>query len=658
MSGRLDAEPALRVFDLLQDRTIRVSWKTEIRAGMRRIFAGGPFVPLVADLEAIHATVLRSRVFVALHMHAGDGNVHTNIPVNSDDYAMLQQANRAVARIMRIARELGGVISGEHGIGITKLEYLDDSETAAFRAYKQRIDPQGRFNRGKLLPGADLGRAYTPSFNLLGHESLIMQQSDIASISDAIKDCLRCGKCKPVCSTHVPGANLLYSPRNKILATSLLIEAFLYEEQTRRGVSLQHWDAFSDVADHCTVCHKCESPCPVDIDFGDVSMAMRDLLRRVGKKRFNPGTAAAMFFLNATDPDTIRLTRSLMVGLGYRAQRLGHRVLGALGRAQAKRPPATTGGRPPLREQVVHFVNKKMPAGLPRRTARALLDIEDRNYVPIIRDPARTTSESEAVFYFPGCGSERLFSQVGLATQAMLWQVGVQTVLPPGYVCCGYPQRGSGQFDQASRIITDNRVLFHRVANTLNYLDLRTVVVSCGTCYDQLLDYQFGEIFPGSRILDIHEFLLEKGVRLEGMTGARYMYHDPCHSPIKTADPLKVVNELMGTGSRPVARNERCCGESGTFAVSRPDVATQVRFRKQREMEAGAARLRDDGFDGKVKILTSCPSCLQGLSRYDDDSATEADYIVVEIARHAIGEDWLADYVRRANAGGIERVLV
>src|SRR3546814_14224778 len=99
-----------------------------------------------------------------------------------------------------------------------------------------------------------------------------MQRSEIGSISNAIKDCLRCGKCKPVCATHVPRANLLYSPRNKILATSLLIEAFLYEEQTRRGVSLQHWAEFEDVADHCTVCHKCYNPCPVDIDFGDVSM--------------------------------------------------------------------------------------------------------------------------------------------------------------------------------------------------------------------------------------------------------------------------------------------------------------------------------------------------------------------------------------------------
>ena len=145
----------------------------------------------------------------------------------------------------------------------------------------------------------------------------------------------------------------------------------------------------------------------------------------------------------------------------------------------------------------MHFVNKRMPGGLPKRTARALLDIEDRNYVPIIRDPAKASSDSEAVFYFPGCGSERLFSQVGLATQAMLWHVGVQTVLPPGYLCCGYPQRGAGEFDKAEKIITDNRVLFHRVANTLNYLDIKTVVVSCGTCFDQLQGYEFDKIFPG-----------------------------------------------------------------------------------------------------------------------------------------------------------------
>ena len=456
----------------------------------------------------------------------------------------------------------------------------------------------------------------------------------------------------------MPQANLLYSPRDKILATSALIEAFLYEEQTRRGVSIRHWEEFEDVSDHCTVCHKCVTPCPVNIDFGDVSMNMRNLLRKMDKRSFKPANRAAMFFLNATDPTTINATRKVMVDFGFKAQRFGNRMLKGFAKPQLAAPAPTT-GKAPVREQVIHFINKKMPGNLPKKTARALLDIEDDKIVPIIRNPKKTNADTEAVFYFPGCGSERLFSQVGLATQAMLWEVGVQTVLPPGYLCCGYPQRGAGQFDKAEKMVTDNRVLFHRMANTLNYLDIKTVLVSCGTCYDQLATYQFEKIFPGCRIMDIHEYLLEKGVKLEGVNGTRYMYHEPCHTPMKLQDSIKTVNALVSTVDNvKIEKNDRCCGESGTFAVSRPDIATQVRSRKEGEMVKGADKLREDGFKGDVKILTSCPSCLQGLSRYNDDSGTTADYIVVEIAKHLLGENWLPEYVARANAGGIERVLV
>jgi len=670
------------LFPQLQDHSLRASWKTQIRQPLASVFTGAEFAPILAECSAIHQRVLKGRVWVALHMHAGDGNVHTNIPVNSDNYEMLQAAHEAVARIMKLARSLDGVISGEHGIGITKLEFLSDEELAPFADYKKRVDPEGRFNKGKLLREAgtavvahgaahatqatgnfglyaDLTNAYTPSFGLMGHESIIMQQSDIGAIADSVKDCLRCGKCKPVCATHVPRANLLYSPRNKILATSLLVEAFLYEEQTRRGVSIKHWEEFEDVADHCTVCHKCLTPCPVKIDFGDVSMNMRNLLRKMGQKSFRPGNAAAMFFLNATNPATIKAMRVGMVDIGFKAQRLANDFFRLSAKKQTAAPPATLGPAP-VKEQAIHFINKKMPGGLPKRTARALLDIEDADYVPIIRNPKATTPETEAVFYFPGCGSERLFSQVGLATQAMLWHAGVQTVLPPGYLCCGYPQRGSGQFDKAEQMITDNRVLFHRVANTLNYLDIKTVVVSCGTCYDQLQGYQFEKIFPGCRIIDIHEYLLEKGITL-GAAGGGYLYHDPCHTPMKLQDPMKTVKALVGDN---VQKNDRCCGESGTLGVTRPDISTQIRFRKEEELKKGEAALRASGTlpaQGNVKILTSCPSCLQGLSRYGNDlnnGLLEADYIVVEMARQILGEEWMPQYVAAANQGGIERVLV
>jgi len=120
-----------------------------------------------------------------------------------------------------------------------------------------------------------------------------------------------------------------------------------------------------------------------------------------------------------------------------------------------------------------------------------------------------------------------------------------------------------------------------------------------------------------------------------------------------------VVNTLMNSAQNGVIeKNDRCCGESGTLAITRPDISTQVRFRKEQEVRIGVDQIRAGGHAGEVKILTSCPSCLQGLKRYNDDAELDADYIVVEIAKHLLGPDWLPAYVRKANEGGIERVLV
>jgi Fe-S oxidoreductase len=127
---------------------------------------------------------------------------------------------------------------------------------------------------------------------------------------------------------------------------------------------------------------------------------------------------------------------------------------------------------------------------------------------------------------------------------------------------------------------------------------------------------------------------------------------------MKLQDPMKTVKALVG---EQVLESKRCCGESGTLGVTRPDISTQIRFRKEEELRKNEAALRAQGHQGEVKILTSCPSCLQGLKRYEDDMSNgllEADYIVVEMARQILGEDWLPEYVARANAGGIERVLV
>ena len=152
-------------------------------------------------------------------------------------------------------------------------------------------------------------------------------------------------------------------------------------------------------------------------------------------------------------------------------------------------------------------------------------------------------------------------------------------------------------------------------------------------------------------------YLMEKGIKLEGVKGVQYMYHDPCHSPMKTYAPNKVANELMGSD---VLLSDRCCGEAGTFAISRPDIATQVRFRKQEELHKGITQLTGEAQaeNGNVKMLTSCPACKQGLSRYADDTGLETDYIVVELAKGLMGKDWNQEFTSKLKHGGIEQILL
>jgi Fe-S oxidoreductase len=126
---------------------------------------------------------------------------------------------------------------------------------------------------------------------------------------------------------------------------------------------------------------------------------------------------------------------------------------------------------------------------------------------------------------------------------------------------------------------------------------------------------------------------------------------------MKTYAPLEVAGKLLGAE---VQLSDRCCGEAGTLAISRPDIATQIRFRKEEELHQGIRSLtgRDRVDHGEVKLLTSCPACQQGLMRYAEDTGLETDYLVVELANAKLGDGWQRRFIDKARNGGIERVLL
>lgn len=634
---------------------IAPSFRKEVREPLRDLFSGEHWQSLQSRLDELHKQGRARRIFIALHMHAGDGNVHTNIPVNSNDYEMLREAERIVDYLMTLAVQLGGKISGEHGIGMTKFAHLDPVEVDRFVRYKQQVDPYHRFNKGKLLPVGMffaepvMERAYTPSLRLVQQEAIILEESAMGGLNDAIRHCLRCGKCKEVCTTHVPEGGLFYSPRNKILALGLAIEAYLYEEQTRRGLSVQNLAQFVDLADHCAVCHRCQVPCPVHIDFGLVTVALRGIPAR--RRLSLLPQRLALAFLTTQRPGAIHFLRRYFLVPAYHAQRSAHWLIRQhLG---LRKLLAWIARRPLFKPHVAvlqGMVQTRLPLPSAGGSARTLLGWDDKPGIPWIPVVSRPDHTLETVFYFPGCGCERLFSDIALATLALIHHLGIQTVLPPKYMCCGFPQKGGGDAAKSRRMSLENRVLLHRVANTLDFLQIKTVLVSCGTCLSQLQSYHLASIFPGCRVMDIHEFLFERGVRTHSATEETVLFHDPCHSPMTHHSPTEVVAALTGSEVR---LTERCCSEAGTFALSHPETANRSRLGKIEVME----RVASESHGRPCRIMTSCPSCYQGLSRIGHSLTMETDFLAIHLAARLLGDSWRHNFLQQIQSQKVEPIL-
>jgi len=93
--------------------------------------------------------------------HAGNGNLHVNLLFDPADAAQVERAHAALARVFALTLSLGGTLSGEHGIGLAKREFMpqaiDPPTLALMRQLKSVFDPEGILNPGKLLPDERVG---------------------------------------------------------------------------------------------------------------------------------------------------------------------------------------------------------------------------------------------------------------------------------------------------------------------------------------------------------------------------------------------------------------------------------------------------------------------------------------------------------------------
>ena len=115
-----------------------------------------PRSKLAQTLGAINRIGNELRLVIGYAFHAGDGNLHPNVFYDPTDEAQAHRAHQAAGRIMAMCVEARGSITGEHGVGIEKRDYMplmfNADELRTFREIKQVFDPNNRLNPGKIFP--------------------------------------------------------------------------------------------------------------------------------------------------------------------------------------------------------------------------------------------------------------------------------------------------------------------------------------------------------------------------------------------------------------------------------------------------------------------------------------------------------------------------
>ncbi|MEW6077955.1 MAG: DUF3683 domain-containing protein [Thermodesulfobacteriota bacterium] len=577
---------------------------TRVQAAMAELLRG--FVKVQAEIQQDMAEIRSRRIVVATHMHAGDGNVHVNIPVFSNDREMMLRAAETADAIMEKAVDLGGVVSGEHGIGFTKIKHLDEEILTEFRDYQRRIDPDDLINPGKLTDRSVADRVFTPSFNLIELEARILRYSHLEQLAEKISRCVRCGRCKTTCCVFYPDRNLFYHPRNKNLALTGIIEALLYDAQRTQttGASFLRW--LTEIADHCTLCHKCRTQCPVDIDTAEISVLEREVLAARHARKTALPTRIVLGYLSSRSEAVNRLVRRAVLQWGGAAQRAGRRLVGN----QWRRFPLLA----PLYAPAPVITAGTLPATYPQ--PRGL-------YHTLLLTPENDITGT--VFYFPGCGSERLHADIALAVIYLLLDTGRRVVLPPPYLCCGYPARANARLEENNRLELRNTIIFSQIRSLFGYLEFDGCVVSCGTCLEGLGRVNAAGIFD-SPVTDAAAFVLDGD--LEVTIPGTCFYHPPCHDSLDGRGE-ELLRRLAPEGVIPVPH---CCSEAGTLTLSRPDIAAAMLDRKRTVLEPHAT-----GFTGPHRLVTNCPACLNGLSR---QRLIPPVHLAVALADARGGDNW------------------
>ncbi|MCL1916440.1 MAG: heterodisulfide reductase-related iron-sulfur binding cluster, partial [Desulfovibrionaceae bacterium] len=591
----------------------------------------GMYPQLAEKILRIEEKMLKSQVVAASHMHAGDGNCHVNLPVNSGDVDMVAEAGEAAFRVMAKAKELGGAVTGEHGVGITKIAFLDNERLAELREFKALVDPHNIINPAKLTQKELPVSPFTFSFNRLIedlNQSGLPEKERLIELLTMVQICTRCGKCKDVCAGYYPEEDLLYNPRNRNMSLGALLEAVYYSQVNSGVIDRELLKELREMMEFCTGCNKCLAVCPVRINSQEVTLTLRAFLEKEGEGG-HPFKNRVIAYLAEDLPARFpRFAKAASLG-----QRMANRTLPLVPsslRARLYNPLFSGPG--PLTGYRNIFESLKLERG--------------SLFAP--KEETKGTA-----LYFPGCAGSMFYRAIGISGAALLLKAGWAVFLPPEAICCGYPALSAGLqdiFRGNQQTNMETLGAWTKKATRLGY-PISRILTACGTCRDGLERYAL-EKLPDvtftegeSPLADVFQFLSrnmpDKDASHSASAKAGLIYHVPCHAEWSGAAKNKAAEiyaeALNRHSGRKTLISRHCCAESGVGAVISPLEHNILRRRKAADLREAMTLTEDE-----APVLVGCPSCKMGVIRtlMGLKQKRPVLHTLEFLAGEAFGQDW------------------
>ncbi|GFM36288.1 FAD-binding and (Fe-S)-binding domain-containing protein [Desulfovibrio psychrotolerans] len=581
---------------------------------------------LKRTFQKIYEHMLATRIIVANHMHAGDGNCHVNIPVNSNDPIMLHNAEEVADAVMTKAQEMHGEVTGEHGIGITKIKFLSEEKMQALKTFKSRVDPHSIMNPAKLTQRETPVKPFTFSFNRLIKDiqaSGLADKDRLIGLLTNIQVCTRCGKCKQVCPMFFPEKSLLYHPRNKNLSLGALLEAVYYSQVNKGKPDENLLTQLRQLVEHCTGCGKCTAVCPVKINSSSVALELRAFVDEEGAGG-HPIKSKVLDYI-AADISGRAPRAAKLAAMGQKLQNRALKLIPASWRSGLDNPLFSGPG----------------PEVGYNSLAEAIRLDKGSIFIPKSRTEAKPL---ETVFYFPGCGGALFYRNIGLAGLVLMLRAGFAVIMPDKHQCCGYPLLAAGKDtlyrkNRESNLTAMTGLLEKAAAQGLN---VTHVITACGSCREGLEKYNLPESLKAGLIhKDMTQLLMERTPPARFAQGGKLLYHAACHAEWSGVHKVKAAGvyqkALADFSGASVEITPGCCGESGMGAMTNPEIYNKLRGRKQMNMEASLT-----GYGEGEPVIVGCPSCKVGIARIllNMQEKRPVLHTLEYLAAQMHGDDW------------------